>query len=190
MFNIYPQYKRLRSLSEEFNVFNITEHVLVDRYFLECSGSSNPKQHHYGKYGLIIHTTEVVDLCLLNNDFYNSQVNRKLLFLAAFFHDVGKMWDYNKVEDVVIDNQGPYLGNWHKKHIHHITRSAIHFHDIINVEGGLSTQEENIVMHSILSHHGKREWGSPVEPQTKMAWLLHLSDYISAKMGEPNLEEL
>ena len=32
--------------------------------------------------------------------------------------------------------------------------------------------------------HGQREWGSPVMPKSRVAWLLHLSDGISARMAD------
>ena len=36
----------------------------------------------------------------------------------------------------------------------------------------------------ILSHHGKKEWGSPIEPQSQGAWILHLADMMSARVDE------
>ena len=33
------------------------------------------------------------------------------------------------------------------------------------------------------THHGLREWGSPVEPQTLEALLLHQADLLSAQYG-------
>ena len=36
------------------------------------------------------------------------------------------------------------------------------------------------VQHCILSHHGRKEWGSPVSPISAEAIILHNSDMISA----------
>ena len=36
--------------------------------------------------------------------------------------------------------------------------------------------------HSILSHHGELEYGSPKRPKTKEAFLLHCADDLDAKM--------
>ena len=38
------------------------------------------------------------------------------------------------------------------------------------------------VRHLILSHHGKLEWGSPVEPATAEAHALHLLDMIDSRL--------
>jgi len=40
------------------------------------------------------------------------------------------------------------------------------------------------VLHAILAHHNLREWGSPISPATRTAWLLHLCDSISARMDD------
>jgi 3'-5' exoribonuclease len=39
------------------------------------------------------------------------------------------------------------------------------------------------VIHCILSHHGRKDWGSPVEPATLEALVLHQADMLSAKFG-------
>ena len=49
------------------------------------------------------------------------------------------------------------------------------------------TDEHDEVLHAILSHHGRREYGSPVSPSTRIAWLLHLCDSISARMFDCNI---
>ena len=38
------------------------------------------------------------------------------------------------------------------------------------------------LQHLILSHHGHREWGSPVEPSTPEAVLLHQADMMAYKI--------
>jgi 3'-5' exoribonuclease len=43
---------------------------------------------------------------------------------------------------------------------------------------------EEEVLHAILSHHGMRQWGSPVAPKSRLAWLLHLADSMSARMAD------
>jgi 23S rRNA maturation-related 3'-5' exoribonuclease YhaM len=40
------------------------------------------------------------------------------------------------------------------------------------------------IIHNILSHHGKREYGSPVSPATKEAWILHQADNLSARLDD------
>jgi 23S rRNA maturation-related 3'-5' exoribonuclease YhaM len=51
-------------------------------------------------------------------------------------------------------------------------------------ETGLFKDIEDEVLHAILAHHGFQEFGSPVQPNSKVAWLLHLCDSISARMDD------
>jgi 3'-5' exoribonuclease len=39
------------------------------------------------------------------------------------------------------------------------------------------------LLHIILSHHGCLEWGSPVEPATREAMLVHAMDKLSGDFG-------
>lgn len=169
----------LEGLAAEFKVSNIAKEVLQDWRFPIWSGSSKPHQHHYGQGGLVVHTAEVVKLCLENNKLFGNQLNRTTLFFAALFHDAGKMWDYEPVPGE--EKYKDWQGSSHKRHIHHISRSALVWHQAAQ---DLSDATVDEVLHAILAHHGQREWGSPVSPNTKLAWMLHLCDGISARMDD------
>lgn len=170
----------LRALAEFHNVSHIANTVLDNPKFLVWSGSSKPEQHHYGKGGLIEHTREVVELCLVNNEFFrgvDKHNDNQQVYLAALFHDVGKIWDYEPVDAEYKE----WRGGVHKRQVHHIARSAIVWSE---ASKGLEHQHQNDVLHAILAHHGLREWGSPVAPATRLAWLLHLCDNLSARMDD------
>ena len=159
------------------DILAISKTVLNDPRFALWSAASKPEQHHYGKGGLAKHTLEVVELCLLNNEMYNRPLNTTPLVLAAVFHDIGKLWDYAPV--------GTEYQHWqatpHKTQTHHISRSALVWMEAVT-STDLFHDIKDEVLHVILAHHGRREWGSPVLPETRTAWLLHLCDHISAKM--------
>lgn len=151
--------------------------ILDSDKFFNWSGSSNPEVHHYGKHGLIIHTAEVMELALNNRRVLDCHVNLEVLILATLYHDVGKISDY----EPVLMNMEDWRATEHKYKIHHITRSNIEWNFIAKYTN-LPKVFIDEVSHAILAHHGRLEWHSPVEPQTKVAWLLHLSDYMSAKL--------
>jgi len=75
--------------------------------------------------------------------------------------------------------------NLHRPHdrlIHHINRSALMWsHDAIKFPEVYSNFHD-AVLHCILSHHGRREWGSSVAPNSREAWLVHIADMMSARM--------
>jgi len=173
------------------SILNPTQDLLTefnDPKFSIWSGCSHEGGHHYGKGGLAKHTLEVIESCLQMHDYYNTKVPKGKIFLAALYHDVGKLWDYQPVQewdgpyprDIKYDKWEP---TWHKDHIHHLPRSAIEFAKIVVHYDSLREWEDDI-LHAILSHHGQREWRSPVQPQTPLAHILHLCDSISARVYE------
>jgi 3'-5' exoribonuclease len=105
-------------------------------------------------------------------------IEEKKLFLAAFFHDVGKMWDYEPLDA----GYKQWKGTFHKRHIHHITRSALVWQQCAGNVFDSNFVDE--VLHAILSHHGSREFGSPVAPNTKLAWMVCFCDGLSARLDD------
>lgn len=140
-----------------------------------CPGESH--SHHAYDGGLAIHTWEVIDSAIgANQQLHDDAV----IVVAGLFHDIGKIWDYNQRPD------GSWCKGSHHKMVRHVARSFSEFtqHCMVYRNHDLSaTQIENIE-HCILSHHGRREWGSPVEPVTPEALLLHQADYFSAHYGK------
>jgi 3'-5' exoribonuclease len=169
---------KLKSLANYYGVSDIANVVLEDKRFSYWSGSSSPLSHHYGNGGLAIHVLEVVELCMSTNEYFCSHknVNKQKLFLAALFHDAGKMWDYEHC------NSTEWRANYHKKAIHHISRSALVWNEA-KIKYNFNDDEDE-VLHAILAHHGSKEYGSPVQPLTRLAWILHLCDSLSARMDD------
>lgn len=192
----------LKHTAIKHGVVDIADCILSMDQFKRWSGAGRPDQHHYGTYGLVIHTSEVAQLCDINNQFFektDKHVDPKKLFLAALFHDVGKMWDYTWKQVPGPTEAFSGLGFWglkqgepvlewhvteHKTKIHHISRSALSWNEA-KIKHKFDDPDDD-VLHAILAHHGLREWGSPVTPQTHLAYLLHLCDSISARMEDCN----
>lgn len=193
------QHKYLKDRAYQYDATELCSVVLDDERFPIWSGSSKPEQHHYGKHGLVLHTAEVAMLCLNNNEFYGrlnggQPIDERKLFLAALFHDAGKMWDYEPfsiydettLTGEIVPAYTHWRGSTHKRRIHHISRSALVWQEtcIKNPADWLSQEYIDDVLHAILAHHGLREWGSPVAPNTQLAWMLHFCDGISARMED------
>lgn len=171
------------------DVQTISKIVLDDPRFAIWSGSPVNKQligdkHHYGDGGLLKHTWEVVNLCLLNRAFYSDQLGFEIsetqLFLAALFHDIGKTFDYYKEKYAIgyVWESAP-----HKRNIYHIQRSGLIWSKAVD-QTGLFHDIHDDVYHAILAHHGQATWGSPVSPNSAVAWMLHLCDCMSARMDD------
>lgn len=182
----YPEL--LRSLGDKLCDCGVYDE-LVRRYpqFEYWSGSHNKMLHHYGDGGLARHTWEVVNLGMNVIPILNlcEMIDPFEYYLAGLFHDTGKMYDYEPVQGSVPEGS-PHEWNptSHRRLIHHLPRSVLIFHDVIGKFPELSNKYHDSVVHAILSHHGRRDDGSPVSPKTRVAWLCHLCDGISARMDD------
>jgi len=188
----------LRGHADYHGVRKIADLMLDDPRFIVWSGSSHEGQHHHGTGGLVTHVSEVVHMCmLLKNECY-PDLDEKVLFLSALLHDWGKLWDYEPwdygstakplkacviTDPKLIDQHTKWRGAPHKRNIHHISRSAIEWSKAVALTGECKDIEEQVT-HAILAHHGQRAWGSPVAPNSRIAWLLHCCDIISARMAD------
>lgn len=172
----------LAQIAYRLDVQHIASELLLDSQFALCSGCVNNK-HHYGKGGLQQHTWEVVTLCLKNREFFltlgHDNIPERTLFLAALFHDSGKMRDYMPTNEMGSE----WEGTEHKRIIHHISRSGIIWVKAVEKTNTCRDIEDD-VLHAILAHHGQREFGSPVAPKSKVAWLVHICDAMSARIED------
>lgn len=174
--------EKITEIAKKFNVLEISNVVLKDERFSFWSGSHTKELHHYGTGGLAQHTWEVIEFSLRNNNFFQvlgKGVDSEKLFLAALFHDSGKMWDYTHIPNFVSGPDPQWHSTQHKRRIYHLPRSAIVWS--LAKEKFNYKDDEDDILHAILAHHGRREYGSPVSPDTRLAWILHLSDSLSAR---------
>ena len=170
----------LRSMAEKLCVADVYDE-LIRQYpqFEYWSASHNSLLHHYGRGGLVRHTWEIVKLGLEIIPMLDlcEKVSPIEFYLAALFHDTGKMFDYDQVGN-------EWKPSDHRRLIYHVPRSALIWHDVASKFSGLNEKYHDRVLHDILAHHGKREFGSPVAPKTRCAYLVHLCDSISARMDD------
>jgi|TARA_R110000824_G_scaffold20545_13_gene77421 3'-5' exoribonuclease len=178
----------LRTLADELGVREMTDDLIGTEKFQLHSGCAHELAHHYGDHGLLQHTREVVEIAMTNRQLLDlDDIDKRLLFLAALFHDAGKQYDYYRITTPKHPFAKEKIVQWknteHKRKIHHISRSGILWSKAAD-KYGVSEEDHDQVLHCILSHHGRRDCGSPVSPKGKMAWLLHLTDSISARMDD------
>lgn len=174
----------LKSLAASFDkdTQTISNKILIDiPKFGVWSAASKPGTHHYGKNGLAQHTHEVISAMFAVKQALPkaADIPNRQIFIAGLFHDIGKVWDYAPTNLECTE----WTGTAHKRTIHHISRSALVWSKSVD-STGLFQEEHDAILHAILSHHGCREWGSPVSPDSGLAWLLHLCDNLSARIED------
>jgi len=140
--------------------------------------------HHNYRGGLIEHTLEVWRLAETVGALYAGRLDRELLLCAAALHDVGKTRCYRLTPGVSEPTDAGTL-------LDHIFISASMVSNLWDsaVRPGIDAERaaegartKALLLHLILSHHGKLEWGSPVLPRTPEAVLLHHCDVVSANL--------
>ena len=133
------------------------------------------KMHHAYSGGLLHHTVEVAEACAFHCDVY-PRLDRNLLVACALLHDLGKLEELEHGLLAGSYTDAGLLGG-------HITLGA----DTINrfIRSRLKDFPEALrlaVNHMILSHHGSREFGSPVVPAFAEAEVLAHCDRMSARL--------
>lgn len=175
---VHDMLARLKKTADSVDATDISGVLLDNWKFSVWPGSAQEGSHHYGTNGLMQHTYEVADLMLRVRAQFpvNQMPSQREVFLAALFHDCGKIWDYHQTDD------GWTFGS-HKRMVHHISRSGIEWSRAVD-KFPRHRDIEFDVLHAILAHHGQRQFGSPVAPKSRLAWLLHYCDGISARMDD------
>ena len=164
-------------------VRELNDTVLNDPRFFDSPGGS--EHHHAYRHGLVEHVSEVMDNALAMGATLNFD-QQEMLVTAVIWHDFMKVLDYRIITDLNGEDRvgrEPY-----QKLINHVSGSHAAFVTACTLlrmypASGRGIGEELMrrVQHCLLSHHGRREWGSPVEPQTVEAYILHAADMMSSR---------
>jgi 3'-5' exoribonuclease len=131
--------------------------------------------HHARRGGLLAHTASMMRVARSIGGCY-PEVTVEILMAGVLFHDIGKIFetDYQALGFALEPTlRGALLG--------HIFIGLVMLEKVWDElhEDKFLTLRDHIA-HLILSHHGQNEWGSPVEPKTPEAVLLHHIDMIDA----------
>ena len=111
----------------------------------------------------------------------NYAVNSDLLLTGACLHQIGKLYSINVGFSDGKNDSKQLVGN------------AILSRDIVNkyINQIKKFPEDDKIQleHLILSYQGRREWQSPVEPQTIEAVLLHTINYMDSQVNFMSRDE-
>jgi 3'-5' exoribonuclease len=144
------------------------------RRYEQCPASV--RGHHAAIGGLLKHTVEVA--AIARTLARTSGADLQLVLAGALLHDIGKLESYTW--DGVFDHTeaGILVG--------HVVLGALMLDRRIAQEKNppVTERERDILVHFILSHHGKLEFGSPVPPRTLEAEVLHWADNASATTAD------
>lgn len=133
--------------------------------------------HHAELGGLLLHVLEVTSIARhIARTVRHASAD--LVVAGALLHDIGKVEAYAAgPQGFAHTSTGMLLG--------HVTLGALMFDRRVVTSGiALTTAQRDELLHFILSHHGALEFGSPVQPMTTEAEIVHWADESSAKAAE------
>jgi 3'-5' exoribonuclease len=136
------------------------------------------KMHHAVHGGLAWHTYNVLYLCMCVKNLYGDLLNNDLLISGAVIHDIAKINEMKYENGVVTDytDSGKLKG-------HIVMVSQEIREEAIKLDINPDCEEILLLEHLLLSHHGTKEWGSPVEPKIPEAIALASIDLLDSRMG-------
>lgn len=121
--------------------------------------------HHAYKGGLAEHTINVAKTAMNIAETY-SDIDLDVVLAGAMLHDIGKQYEL-QADGFTISGQ--MLG--------HISLGMMEFQKWFP-----AVPHKTELLHIIASHHGQLEFGSPVKPSTKEAFIVHMADLIDSRM--------
>ena len=164
----------LKKLLKTF--FNDQEFV---EKFKKAPAATKVHQPYLG--GLLEHTCNLVRICETIGDIYK-KINRDFLITMALLHDIGKVREYTYDRVIEYTDEGKLLG--------HITIGLEMIDQKIKSLDNFPPDLELMIKHTLLSHHGHFEFGSPKLPSILTAIALHHADETEAKIsGFINIQE-
>ena len=129
--------------------------------------------HHAWLGGLLEHVVSLLGLADRVAAHY-PMLNRDLLLTGVILHDIGKIRELSWETGFDYTVEGVLLG--------HIQMGVELVEKTIAGLPGFPDRLRTLVVHLILSHHGKLEFGSPKLPMIPEALVLNFVDDLDAKM--------
>ncbi len=152
-----------------------------------CWAAAAEKMHSEKAGGLMEHTEAMVRTAIAICDVY-PDLDKDLLVAGTAIHDIAKIEEMNTDEIGHVTYTFPGIA------IGHIVLGYSYIDRYyINHKDDYSEERVILLKSMILSHHGKKEYGSPIEPITTEAYFLNLIDNMDAlyhemKKAKDNIE--
>jgi 3'-5' exoribonuclease len=160
----------LKALAERY----LEDGDLMDKF---CQAPAAQTLHHAYLGGLLEHTLSLLNLADKVLPLYPN-VNRDLVILGLFLHDLGKCSELTWREGFGYSDDGQLVG--------HVARGALWLEDKANAcaEMGIKIPKALLanMHHIILSHHGEQQFGALKVPATPEAIMITHLDNLDAKL--------
>jgi HD domain len=134
--------------------------------------------HHAYRGGLLEHVVSMAELAVLLAQHYR-ELDRDLLLIGVLFHDLGKIHELGAMPANDYTLPGRLVG--------HVVMGRDLLRERCAAIEGFPADLKLLLEHMVLSHQGKKEFASPVEPMTPEALALHFIDDLDSKLNQLRL---
>ncbi len=131
--------------------------------------------HHAYRGGLLEHVVSMAELAKLVAGHYR-ELDRDLMLLGVLFHDLGKLRELGAMPVNDYTLEGRLIG--------HVVIGRDLLIERCNAIESFPADLRMLLEHMVLSHQGKKEFASPVEPMTPEALALHFIDDLDSKINQ------
>ena len=155
------------------NYIKLLNYLLTPNFYIWQAAKVN---HHDFASGLAVHSYNVAVNALNIYDIYSEYVDmsKELIITGALLHDIGKLQEYSSIGDFT--ELGQLQG-----HIVLGVEAIQNACKECNID--INNQDITKLIHVILSHHGKLEFGSPIKPLIPEAYVVNYADDLDSKMS-------
>ncbi len=161
-------------------LMNLAECFLLDEGLMRKLGRAPAgiKHHHAYPGGLLEHVVNLMEIVVRIAPLY-PQVDRDLLLMGAFLHDIGKVDELCYDRELAYTDEGQLIG--------HLVMAVGTLEEKVREAERLSGEpiDKELVLrlkHMVISHHGRYEYGSPKLPMTPEAVALYCLDNLDSKI--------
>jgi 3'-5' exoribonuclease len=131
--------------------------------------------HHAYRGGLLEHKLKMAEVARQLARSY--QANEDIVFAGVLLHDIGKLQELHyEPGGASYTRDGNLIG--------HIGLGLVMVREAINGISSFPGELRSQIEHLIVSHHGTREHGSPVEPRTVEAFIVAMADELDTRIHQ------
>jgi len=131
--------------------------------------------HHAYRGGLLEHVVSMAELATALADHYR-ELDLDLLLVGVLFHDLGKLRELGAMPRNDYTEPGRMVG--------HVVIGRDLLRERCAALPGFPADLQLHLEHLVLSHQGRLEFGSPVQPMTAEAIALHFIDDLDSKLAQ------
>jgi 3'-5' exoribonuclease len=173
---MFEQIRALSAQSRDAHVrallFAFLDDAELARAFLKAPAAKSI--HHANPGGLCEHTLSVMQLGWRICDHY-PKLDRDLVTAGCLLHDIGKAREISPEPGFEYTEEGKLVG--------HLVLTCQLIREKASRIAGFPRELEWRITHLVASHHGRHEYGSPKEPATFEAIVVHALDDLDTRMS-------